>query len=231
MSTGLAAMLMNPAKKKGGKKKGATKRRTHKSAGTLPKAPNQGKKKSKSKAKGKSKNKKPKRRKVVVVTPDNRIRKLPAGSRLRFTHRPKIKKLKKKSAQRITKAQRRALRKGVPLKLHKGKRTVTGMLYRSNPPKRRHKRRSQGFLKNPMKMNMKQILGFAGGAAAAILVHKYGVLTLGNLLAKLPVVGPYAAKINENKFANMAAKAALAGGVYFAGRKAKNDNVKNAAKA
>lgn len=228
MSTGLAAMLMNPAKKKAGKKKTAKRKarktRTHKAAGTLPKAPKQ-KRKSKAKKSGKksSSKRRAKRRKVIVVTPNNRIHKLPSGSRLRFTHRPKIKKLKKKSAQRLTKAQRADLRKGKALKLRKGKRTVTGMMYR-NPRRRRHSKRNPQF-------NLKTILGYGGGAAAAILVHKYGVMTLGNLLSKLPVVGSYAAMINTNKWANMAAKAALAGGVFFAGKKAKNDQVKLAAKA
>ena len=228
MSTGLAAMLMNPAKNKAGKKKTAKsktpKSRTHKAAGTLPKAPKQ-KKESKAKKSGKnsSSKRRAKRRRVIVVTPNNRIHKLPSGSRLRFTHRPKIKKLKKKSAQRLTKAQRNDLKLGKALKLRKGKRTVTGMMYR-NPRRRRHSKRNPQF-------NLKTILGYGGGAAAAILVHKYGIMTLGNLLSKLPVVGSYAAMINTNKWANMAAKAALAGGVFYAGKKAKNDQVKLAAKA
>ena len=221
---GLPLALMNPRKK--GKKatkraKKAVKRVAKRKKYSVKKVASAVAPKKKVARKARKASKKH-RRQVALVDRGGNIRLIPTGSKIRFAKKPKFKKLKKKSIQRLSKGQRRVVKSGNPLKLRKGKRSISKLTWR-NPMKRRKARRNPQF-------NIKKIAQMAGGAAAAIVVHKYGVLAIGNLLAKLPVIGQYAEKINSNKWVNIASKGALAVLVYKVGQK-KGEVLKNASKA
>ena len=226
----LSVALMNPRKKKGGRKnpkrvaagKKAAKARAAKKAArsnAAKKASRKRKASKKSRSHGGA----------LSLKVGNKVRNLEKGTRVLFSRKPKIKKVAKKKSQRLTAFQKNNLKSGGVVELSKGKKTISGRSY-MNPRRRKHIKRRHHVRKNPQ-FNLKKIAQMAGGVAASIVVHKYGVAQLGNILAKLPVVGQYAEKINTNKWVNMATKAAIAGIAYKAGQKSKNEIVRNASKS
>lgn len=230
----LPVMLMNPPKKKGAKaKKVATKKKNPKRVAAGKKAARarkyalkaaQGAAKPTKRKKASSKKKRATKQRNIFVRVGRAIKKIPTRGGVYSNIKPKVRRLKRKSVMKSSKAFKALLRKGRSVKLKKGKRSIMPAKYKINGRRRKHHAK-----RNPQ-FNMKKIASFAGGAVAAIVVHKMGVQMLGNLLAKLPMIGQYAEKINTNKWVNLASKGALAAIVYKVGSK-KSEVIRNASKA